>query len=345
MKLIPTCFALILSLLIFSCAEEKEIFDDRDTSPEVLKAYIPLEVGKYIVYKLDSTVFVQLGRGEEVHSYQEKHLIQAVITDNLGRTSYRVYRYIRDLAGLKDWVQNGTYYITPLNDKVEIVDNNQRIINLIVPVKEGYTWKGNSYLPSDMYIESGFSDINNWDFTIKKTDETVAIKNKTYNNVITVERFNDQNVPDTFLIENNKATIKSNVTAALVLTASTDNEKDTVIITALPPSNPYLNLTIYNRTNHPLSLNNIIVPAKKTRSYEYENGAWVFGSRDTLGRRQDTVLSDLPNGTRGYVVDKYSKNVGMISSEFVLWTSNPSYVDSTTYKVGTSVKREILEHN
>jgi hypothetical protein len=341
MKLIPACFVLIFSLLVFSCTEEKEIYDDRDINPEVLKEYIPLEIGKYITYRLDSTIFIQLGRDEEIHSYQEKHLIQGIVTDNLGRTTYRVYRYIRDLAGLKDWTQNGTYFVTPLKDKVEVLDNNQRLISLVVPVKEGYTWKGNSYLPADLYIESGFSDINKWDFTIQKTYETVVLNGKTFDNVITIERFNDKNVPDTVVVKDNKATIAANVISALVVGSPTD----TVVIDATPPSNPYLNLTVYNRTDRPLSLNKIIVPAKKTRSFEYENSAWVFGSRDTLGRRMDTVLSDLPNGSKGYVVDKYSKHTGLIYSEFILWTSNPNYVDSTTYKVGTSVKRQILEHN
>jgi hypothetical protein len=341
MKLIPACFVLLFSLFLYSCTEEKEIYDDRDINPELLKAYIPVEVGRYITYRLDSTVFTQLGRGEEVHSYQERHVIQGVVTDNLGRTSYRVFRYIRDLAGLKDWTQNGAYYITPLTDKTEVVESNQRIINLIVPIREGMTWKGNSYLPSDSYISTGFSDIDKWDFTIKKTDETLALSKGTFRNVITVERFNDENVPDTVVVSNNKVVIPANVSAALVIGSPTD----TVIISATPPSNPYLNLTVYNRTNKPLSLNKIIVPEKKTRSYEYENSTWVFGSRDSLGRRLDTVLSDLPNGTRGYVVDKFAKNIGLIYSEFVLWTSNPSYVDSTTYKVGTSVRREILEHN
>jgi hypothetical protein len=341
MKLIPACFALVFSILLYSCAREKETFDDRDVKPELLQEYIPLEPGKYIIYRLDSTVFIQLGRGEEVRSYQEKHLIQGVVTDNLGRTSYRVNRYIRDLAGRENWRQNGTYFITPLSTRVEVIDNNQRIINLAVPIKQGYSWKGNSYLPADLYNETGDFGINNWDFTIQKTEESVVSNGKTFNEVITVERINEANLPDTIAVANNKASIAANLGNVLITGAPTD----TVIISAAPPTVPYLNLMIYNRTYQPLVLNNIVIPARKTRSFEYENREWVFGSRDSVGNRMDTVLLDLPSGRKGYVVDKYARNVGLIYSEFVLWTSNPSYVDSTTYKIGTSVRREILEHN
>ncbi len=341
MKLIPACIVFIFSLLLYSCAEEKEIFDDRDIKPELLQEYIPLEPGKYIIYKLDSTVFTELGRSEEVHSYQEKHLIQGVLTDNLGRTSYRVYRYIRDSAGKKDWTQNGTYYITPLTNRVEIIENNQRIINLAVPIKENYSWKGNSYLPVDVYSFSGFNDVNDWDFTIRKTDETVVYNGKTFNNIITVERINAENLPDTSEVKNNKAIISANVTSVLVIGSATD----TVLISAAEPTNPYLNLTVYNRTNQPLSLNKIIVPPGKTRSYEYENREWVYGDRDSIGQRIDTVRSELPYGDKAYIVDKYAKNTGLVYSEFILWTSNPSYADSTTYKIGASVKRVIIEHN
>jgi hypothetical protein len=341
MKLIPACFVLIFSFLLYSCAEEKEIFDDRDTKPEVLQQYLPLEPGKYIIYKLDSTVFTQLGRSEEVHSYQEKHLIQGIVTDNLGRTSYRVYRYIRDSGGQKDWIQNGTYHITPLTNRIEIIESNQRIINLAVPIKENYSWKGNSYLPIDIYSYSGFNDVKDWDFTIRKTEETVVLNGKTFNNVITIERINHENLPDTSVVENNKAIIKADVTSVLVIGSPTD----TVLITATQPSNPYHILTVYNRTNQPLSLNKIIVPAGRTRRYEYENREWVFGDTDSEGKRKDTITSDLPFGEKAYIVDKYAKNTGLIYSEFVLWTSNPSYNDTTTYKIGANVRRKILEHN
>ena len=39
--------------------------------------YQPLSVGKFMTYRLDSTVFVNFGRDEEIRSFEEKHIVDA----------------------------------------------------------------------------------------------------------------------------------------------------------------------------------------------------------------------------------------------------------------------------
>src|SRR5687767_15944632 len=108
-----------LLVSLFSCTEKKEEF-----LTESLSDYLPLQPGKYITYRIDSLVFTNFQRDVEIHSYQVKHLVDAEITDNLGRVSYRVYRFLRDTAGTTAWVSNGSYFVTPLADQVEVVENN-----------------------------------------------------------------------------------------------------------------------------------------------------------------------------------------------------------------------------
>jgi hypothetical protein len=74
----------LLLLLIFlgilfsitSCKKVTEEFQTDDVSE-----YIPLQVGKFITYRLDSLVFTNGGRSQETHSYQVKHVVDAEITD------------------------------------------------------------------------------------------------------------------------------------------------------------------------------------------------------------------------------------------------------------------------
>ena len=134
------------ALLIFSCGKKTEEYQS-----EPLSDYYPLTVGKYITYRIDSTVFTNFGHNTEVHKYQVKHAIESITKDNLDRTSYRVYRYLRDTAGLQPWVPNGSYYITPLWDRVELIENNLRFIKLHLPIRKDYSWEGNKYLPFDPY--------------------------------------------------------------------------------------------------------------------------------------------------------------------------------------------------
>src|SRR5258705_791206 len=146
---------------LFSCNKKEEYVTDK------LSDYIVLTPGKYITYRLDSMVFTNFGRNTEIHKYQVKHVIDALITDNIGRPSYRVYVYIRDSAGLQPWQPAGnTYFITPLTDKMELIENNLRFIKMHLPIKDAFTWRGNTYLPTDpygsLYNFSNDNDMVDW---------------------------------------------------------------------------------------------------------------------------------------------------------------------------------------
>lgn len=190
-----TNFALFLtyaitSIFLFSCEREVEEF-----ASEQVADYFPLQPGKYITYRLDSTVFTSQGRVEETHSYQEKHEVDAQVTDNLGRTSYRIFRYLRDVAGTQSWRPNGTYFVTPLPNSVEVIESNQRIVKLISPVRIGTEWKGNRFLPENPYgsqfIFSNDDDMVNWNFRIDSTDGTYTFNGRTIDSVITLTQINE----------------------------------------------------------------------------------------------------------------------------------------------------------
>jgi hypothetical protein len=190
--------AIILSSL-FSCNEKEEFVTDKLTD------YFILTPGKYITYRLDSMVFTGFGRITEIHKYQVKHVIDALITDNIGRPSYRVFVYIRDSAGTQPWVPAGnTYFITALADQVELVENNFRFIKIHAPVKDAFTWKGNKYLPTDtcggpycpLYKFSNDDEMQNWDYYYDGNSSSFSYRGINYSNVISVEQADESfNVP------------------------------------------------------------------------------------------------------------------------------------------------------
>lgn len=189
---------LLPAFFLFSCKEEFEDF--KVESPADYS--ISLQQGKYITYRLDSLVFTQQGRSEETHSYQEKHLVDVPITDNLNRPSFRVYRSIRDLAGTQPWRPSGSYFIIPLQNSVEVIEDNLRTIKLISPIKEGTTWKGARFFGtepySSLYNFSNDDNIADWDFTIDSTNQTVVLNAQTINDVVSLTAINESlNVPIT----------------------------------------------------------------------------------------------------------------------------------------------------
>jgi hypothetical protein len=177
---------ILFTVLLGGCKQEKEEFQSAPLSD-----YTPLQVGKYITYHLDSTIFTNFGSATVVHSYQEKHLVDAQITDALGRPAFRMTRWTRDTAGTQPWVSAGTYSITPLASTVEVIENNLRFIKLVLPVTQDNTWKGNRYLPDDAYAP--FYNFNNdfgmdaWDYSYTSTDGNLTLKGQRYDHVLTVD--------------------------------------------------------------------------------------------------------------------------------------------------------------
>jgi uncharacterized protein YacL (UPF0231 family) len=187
----------IAAFTIFSCNEKEEFITDS------LSDYIPLAAGKYITYRIDSTVFTNFGRNTEVHKYQVKHVIDAQITDNQGRPCYRVFVYIRDSAGLQAWQPAGnTYTITALSDQVEVQEGNLRFIKMHMPIKDGFSWKGNRFMPDDPYTgKFNFSNDDNmedWDYYFDGESSSFSYSGINYSNVSTIEEIDDAiNVPIT----------------------------------------------------------------------------------------------------------------------------------------------------
>jgi len=70
---------------------------------------MPLEVGKYIMYQLDSTVFTNLGTKKEIHSYIIKDTTEAIVSDNLGRKAFRISRLIRNKIDTTSWLHIDSY--------------------------------------------------------------------------------------------------------------------------------------------------------------------------------------------------------------------------------------------
>lgn len=187
----------IITFTLFSCSNKTETF-----VTDKLSDYIPLQTGKYITYRLDSLVFTNFGAVVVTHRYQMKHVVDAQITDNLGRPSYRIYTYIRDSAGTQPWTASGSYFITPLSTQVEVTDDNLRVIKLHLPIKEGFDWQGNSYLPDDPYSPAyefnNDNDMQSWDFTYDTFEPAYSYRGNSYTNVYTVlEQDENSNAPVT----------------------------------------------------------------------------------------------------------------------------------------------------
>jgi hypothetical protein len=141
-------------------------------------------------------------------------VVDKQITDNLGRPSYRIFRYLRDSSGTQPWVENGTYFITPLANEAEVIEDNLRFIKIHLPFKLNNDWKGNKYLSDDPYASlfTFFNDdnMNEWDYSMDKFESTTTIGGKTINDVYTVFQVDESiNAPVTNLTQPGYRTLAS----------------------------------------------------------------------------------------------------------------------------------------
>lgn len=165
-------FAGILAALFFSaCKKETE-----DFKTPALSEYVPLQVGKYITYQLDSFRYLPFSTQGITISYQVKFLVDAEIRDNLGRPAYRIVRHIRQLS-TDPWVPDNTFTAINTGNDYEFVDNNLRFLKMKAPIKNGYAWKGNSYInvSSTDPIGPVFTYLDGWDYTYDSLNAPLSL--------------------------------------------------------------------------------------------------------------------------------------------------------------------------
>ncbi|CAN5547069.1 hypothetical protein BH10BAC1_BH10BAC1_16860 [soil metagenome] len=128
-----------------SCKKEK------DPPIDIGYNYFPDQVGKYVVYDVDSFYYDNFNVPTTIDTFkfQIKEKIQSTYLDNQNRTTLRLERYIRYYSStvpysalpwtLRDvWAENRTA------TTAEKVEENVRFIKLAFAVKQGQTWDGNA---------------------------------------------------------------------------------------------------------------------------------------------------------------------------------------------------------
>lgn len=171
---------LSLSVLCYSCTKTESY----PTSS--IADYVPLQTGKYITYQLDSTIFINFGTKDTTISYQVKFVTDSLITDNLGRPAYRIFRYIRKTTN-DAWVPDATMMAVNSGNALEWTENNLRFVKMRTPISDNYNWKGHTYI--DTYSANSLLQyMDGWDYTYAEVNGTDTLQNQVYTNTLTVNQ-------------------------------------------------------------------------------------------------------------------------------------------------------------
>ena len=171
---------------------------------------MPAAIGQTSYFRLDSGIISLSSNTKPViNEYLLKEVVSGIEYDNNNHPVWRVERYLnKDLSGNGNWVPNGYYHIAYFDDRIEVVENSLRFIKLVRPVRAGYSWKGNSYLPDKPYEQykvlfdfpSIQANMRNWNYSYTSVNKRESIQNlPDIDSVTTVEQINVSTfLPDDF---------------------------------------------------------------------------------------------------------------------------------------------------
>ena len=121
-----------------------------------------------------------------MRSYHLKDSMGTSFIDNTSRESWPVYRFLTDTLEQNPWRSLSTYYVTPTGTSIEVMDdNNLRFIKLVTPVRENFSWQGNSYIDTRS-ANTPYQYLDAWNYTYTAVDSPYATFAGVIDSTITV---------------------------------------------------------------------------------------------------------------------------------------------------------------
>ncbi len=146
-RALPFLFFIAIVALVASCKKETEP-NDRYYN-EATRGYYPLQIGRYVVYDVDSTIWSDFDCTKRTRHLNMRYTVADTFTDNAGRLSYRIDVHQR-VPDTGVWTVSNVFYATPTTGGLEVVMNNLRQEKLIFPVDNGLTWHGNRAIDTNV---------------------------------------------------------------------------------------------------------------------------------------------------------------------------------------------------
>jgi len=197
---------LIATIILVSCSKKKE---EDYVEPYLGHDYAALEVGKYVVYDVDSFFYDDFNGMIDSSFYQIKEVIDSEFTDLEGDEAFKIIRYRKE-SDTTGWVLIDVWQSKLTTTNFQKVEENVRFVKLIFPINKNDTWNGNSL---------NNNESEEYDYTA--VDQAETIGGNALSNVLTVLQFEEIN-----LIEEKTFTEKYAKGIGLVYKKSVDLTKE-----------------------------------------------------------------------------------------------------------------------
>ncbi len=187
-----------ISILIFAlallaaCKTEPDDFD-RDFGYD----YYPLEIGQFLTYRMDSTIYDPTG--DSLVSQSTSFLKEIVVdsfTDLTGSTVFRIEQYQRAVDSLP-WSIKKVVTASVTDNQAQRVEDNLRFIKLTFPVRENVSWDGNVFFDSGTKVTVAGETLEmfkSWSYRILQAGQPETIGGDSFPDVVTIQNADSENL-------------------------------------------------------------------------------------------------------------------------------------------------------
>lgn len=158
-------------------------------------SYLPAELGKYIIYNVDSFIWDDFTKALSVRKSQMKYEYTDTFTDPAGRLTY-VITITRKDDSTDFFVEDNVATLT-LDGKAEFFQKGLKFIPLSFPLRDGKSWDGLAFINRDNSVNPQFSSLD-WNYELQDVGKAYTVGSKEFKKTATVEHIDlEINDPDT----------------------------------------------------------------------------------------------------------------------------------------------------
>ena len=188
-----------LALLLFAACGERSITPPRESQAEEQYAYFPLEIGKFVVYQVDSVVYDFAPGGGVVRDSSRtfvRELVADTLRDLTGQLLYSVERYERSSPD-HPWTLRSVGTAARSADQAIRTENNLRFLKLVFPMDRRSEWDGNIWIDVNREIEIAgerMRPFSNWQYEVDTIDRPAVVGQFAFDSTLVVTEADDNNV-------------------------------------------------------------------------------------------------------------------------------------------------------
>ncbi len=190
-RLIPLLLLAVLAIAGTSCNKSD---NDNLVYNEPTRGFYPLQVGRYVVYDVDSVVWNNFDCSKRTRHLQMRYLVADTFTDNSGRASYRIDVEQRDNSD-SAWAASQVMYVTPTTSDIQLVMQNLRFEKLVFPISNNKQWIGNRAIDT---TDPGLAQYSGWIYRYSNYLQPYNNGRLSFGSTVTVNAIDDSvNNPET----------------------------------------------------------------------------------------------------------------------------------------------------